>query len=141
MLNSLTTDFSTTIQRVCHLRPQKAGDDSMIIDLCRLLINAGASDSEPLHRQIKEASGYCYPDFNWYYGSPALFQVLQQRMYPRYYDVSMEVRFEIIKGIIFWQYESARDIFRLALGNANFSREMLVATDCDGRYCIGLGWL
>jgi hypothetical protein len=127
MLNFLTTNFSTTI-----LRPQNAGDKSMIIDLCRLLINAGASDSEPLHRQIHEASGYCYPDFNWYYGSPALFQVLQQHMYPRYYDVPMEVRFEIIKGIIFWQYESAQDIFRLALGSANFSREMLAATDCDG---------
>jgi len=136
MLNFLTTDFSTTIQKLCHFRPQKAEDDCMIIDLCRLIINTGASDSEPLHRQIKEASGYSYPDFHWYYGSPALFRFLQRQMYPPWDEVPLEARLDIIKGIIFWQHENARDIFRLALGGANFNREMkretLAATDYDG---------
>jgi hypothetical protein len=142
MLNFLTTNFSSTIQGACHFRPQKAGDDSMIIDLCRLLIKAGASDSEPLHRQIKEASGYCYLDFHWYCGSPALFEFLQPEMYPPYYELPTETRFEILKGIIFWKYESARDIFRLALGSANFSREVLAATDYGGwtiLHWVGLG--
>jgi len=88
----------------------------MIIEFTRILINAGASNSTTLYRQIKEASGYCYPDFDWYYGSPTLFQFLQQQIYPNWDDAPLEVRLEIIKGIVFWEYESARDIFRLAWG-------------------------
>lgn len=132
MLNFLTPEFSTVLQRACHFKPQKAEDDSMIIDLTRILINAGAWDSTPLYRQMKEASGYCYPDFDWYYGSPTLFQFLQQQMYPNWVDTPLEIRLEIIKGIIFWEYENARDIFRLALGGANFNKDILATKDCNG---------
>jgi hypothetical protein len=132
MLNFLTTDFSTIIQRGCHFKPQKAEEDSMMIDLCHLLINAGASDVQPMRRQIKEASSYYYPDFSWYNGSPALLQFLKLQMYPPFDDLSMEVRLEILRGIIFWQYESAPDIFRLASGGANFNKEILAAKDYNG---------
>jgi hypothetical protein len=65
----------------------------------------------------------------------------------------MKDRLELIKAINFWQNESALDIFRLALGTATFNREMLAATDDDGRTvlhwigsalsdtkCTGLKW-
>ena len=132
MLNFLINDFSTILQGACHFKPQKAGDDSMIIDLTRILINAGAFDSTSLYRQIKEANGYCYPDFGWYHCSPTFFQLLQQRMYPNWVDTPLEVRLEVIKGIIFWEHESARDVLRLTLGSANFKKEMLATKDYNG---------
>jgi hypothetical protein len=104
----------------------------MMINLCRLLVNAGAFDAAPLYRQIKEASGYCYPDFDWYNGSPTLFQFLQRQMYPGWFDTPLEVRLEIIKGIIFWQHKSARGIFWLAMGSGSFKKKMLATKDHNG---------
>ena len=105
----------------------------MTIDLCRLLINAGASVSEPLYCQIREESNYSYKVYSWYCGSPALFQFLQRQMCPRYHELPMKDRLKFIEPISFWQCESALDIFRLALGSATLNREMLAATDDDGR--------
>jgi hypothetical protein len=115
---------STAIQQLCRFGACQSEEESVAIDLCRLLINAGASGFDPLI----EPPGY---DGNyyaqWFGGSPALFRFLQQQMHSPYQELPMKSRLDILETIGFQQNKNAPDIFRLALGDATFTEEMVTS--------------
>jgi hypothetical protein len=101
----------------------------MAIDLCRLLINAGASGFDTLIEPPGNGRGYYT---HWFAGSPPLFRFLQQQMYPPYQKLPMTNRLDILETVSFQQNKSALDIFRLALGGATFTEEIVTSKDFWG---------
>jgi hypothetical protein len=120
---------STAIQHVCRLKIEKSGEESMALDLCRLLLNAGASGLDPL---IEKVGNHGHYYLHWFRGSPALFQFLQHQMYPPYQVLPMKARLDILETISYEQNKHGPDIFRLVLGNTALTEDMLTSKDFWG---------